>query len=150
MFIKTLIRLQIGAQSATMGPPLGPTLGQFGVSAMDFIKRFNEESKNYIKGTILTTIINVYANRTFDIKILGPTFSYLLKEVYGCKKFNNSLKNFNNNKLLINNYIIFELFLFIKKYIKSGKNSEHLTEYNVKSIKGQIRSLGILYYYIIR
>lgn len=143
MLVKTVIRLQIGAQSATMGPPLGPTLGQFGVSAMDFIKRFNEESINYVKGTILTTIINVYANRSYDIKILGPTLAFLLKKVYHCDKFNSSLKTFNNKKLFINNYIIFELLLFINKHISLNKV---YTQNTVKSIKGQIRSLGIFFY----
>ena len=143
MLIKTIIRLQIGAQSATMGPPLGPTLGQFGVSAIDFIKRFNEESTNYIKGTILTTIINVYVNRSYDIKIIGPTLSFLLKKVYHCDKFNSSLKKFTNNKLFINNYMIFELFFFINKYICLNKR---YTENTVKSLKGQARSLGLFYY----
>lgn len=143
MLIKTIIRLQIGAQSATMGPPLGPTLGQFGVSAMDFVKRFNETSVGYVKGTVLTTIIYVYANRTYDIKIIGPLFSSILKKIYNCNVLNGSLKTFFNSKLAITDYMLLELYYYANKYIF---NHEIKSKSFVKSIKGQIKSFGILYY----
>jgi large subunit ribosomal protein L11 len=141
MKIKTIIRLRIGAQSAIMGPPLGPTLGQFGVSAVEFIKKFNDMSSNYIKGTILSTIVYVYIDRTYKINIIGPIVSSLLKNVYKIKKFGPGLKKFSNTNLIATNYILYEIYYFLNSYNLLVNN-----DYNIiKSLKGLIKSFGVLY-----
>ena len=40
------IRLQIDAAKATASPPVGPALGQHGVNISQFIKEFNERTKD--------------------------------------------------------------------------------------------------------
>lgn len=141
MKIKTIIRLRIGAQCAVMGPPLGPTLGQFGVSAVEFIKKFNDMSSNYIKGTILSTIVYVYIDRTYKINIVGPTIPSLLKNIYKVKKFNSSLKNFNNSNLLVTNYVLYEVYNFLSKYNLLSNYSYNI----IKSLKGLFKSFSTLY-----
>jgi large subunit ribosomal protein L11 len=74
--LKSLIRLQVKAQSATSGPPLGPALGQFGVPTMDFCKRFNDISKEYEKGVLINTIVLVKMDRTYEIKLKGPQITF--------------------------------------------------------------------------
>jgi len=38
------LKILIAAGSASSNPPLGPLLGQYGISIVDFCKEFNEES----------------------------------------------------------------------------------------------------------
>ena len=42
------IRLQIQAAKATASPPVGPALGQHGVNISQFIKEFNERTKDQV------------------------------------------------------------------------------------------------------
>ena len=43
------IKLQIPAAKATASPPVGPALGQHGVNISQFIKEFNERTKDQVK-----------------------------------------------------------------------------------------------------
>ena len=52
------IKLQLPAGKATPQPPVGPALGQYGVSIPNFTKEFNERTKNDI-GLIIPVIITV-------------------------------------------------------------------------------------------
>jgi len=132
--LKSIIRLQVKAQSATSGPPLGPTLGQFGIPTMDFCKKFNEMSKEYEKGILLNTLIYVNYDRTYSIKIKGTPTSYQLMKLLNLEKgmsFNGYFSNSNN---LLTNYMLYELFLLQKK------NSKDFGFY--KAIKGTAFSSG--------
>ena len=41
------LKLRIPGGKATAGPPVGSTLGQWGLTMMDFINPFNEKTKEY-------------------------------------------------------------------------------------------------------
>ena len=41
------LKLRIPGGKATAGPPVGSTLGQWGLNMMDFINPFNEKTKEY-------------------------------------------------------------------------------------------------------
>ncbi|MFH1938375.1 MAG: 50S ribosomal protein L11, partial [Patescibacteria group bacterium] len=43
--IKTIIKLQIQAGQANPAPPIGPALGQHGLSIQDFCTKFNDATK---------------------------------------------------------------------------------------------------------
>ena len=62
------IKLQIPAGKATPQPPIGPALGQYGVSIPNFTKEFNERTKNDM-GLIIPVVITVYADRSFSFII---------------------------------------------------------------------------------
>ena len=44
--IKTVLKLQIEAGKANPAPPIGPALGQHGISIQDFCKQFNDATKD--------------------------------------------------------------------------------------------------------
>jgi large subunit ribosomal protein L11 len=73
------IKLQLPAGKATPQPPVGPALGQYGVSIPNFTKEFNERTKNDI-GLIIPVIITVYADRSFSFITKTPPAAVLLKK----------------------------------------------------------------------
>ncbi len=76
------IKLQIPAGKATPQPPIGPALGQHGVSIPNFTKEFNERTKNQI-GLIIPVVITVYADRTFSFITKTPPAPVLIKKACG-------------------------------------------------------------------
>ena len=76
------IKLQIPAGKATPQPPIGPALGQYGVSIPNFTKEFNERTKNDI-GLIIPVVITVYADRSFTFITKTPPAPVLIKKAAG-------------------------------------------------------------------
>ena len=73
------IKLQLPAGKATPQPPVGPALGQYGVSIPNFTKEFNERTKADI-GLIIPVIITVYADRSFSFITKTPPAAVLIKK----------------------------------------------------------------------
>lgn len=66
---------------ATPAPPLGPALGQAGVNIGEFVKRFNDATKDR-KGEVVPVVISVYEDRTFDfITKTSPASALVLKAI---------------------------------------------------------------------
>ncbi|MGV0005502.1 MAG: 50S ribosomal protein L11 [Candidatus Porifericomitaceae bacterium WSBS_2022_MAG_OTU9] len=79
------IKLQVPAGKATPGPPVGPALGQRGLSGMEFCKAFNEQTKNMEPEQPIPVIITVYKDKTFKFEIKSPPASFLIKKYAGVK-----------------------------------------------------------------
>lgn len=73
------IKLQIPAGKANPAPPIGPALGQRGVNIMAFCKDFNAKTQKQA-GTVLPTVITVYADKSFTFITKSPPASDLLKK----------------------------------------------------------------------
>ena len=73
------LKLRIPGGKATAGPPVGSTLGQWGLNMMDFINPFNEATKEY-QGKNVIVHIKVYEDRTFDWTCLGQPVDDLIRE----------------------------------------------------------------------
>lgn len=80
-----LIKLQIAAGKANPAPPVGPALGQRGVNIMAFCKEFNARTQKQA-GSVLPTIITVYADKSFTFLTKSPPASDLLKKAAGVQK----------------------------------------------------------------
>ncbi len=83
--ILSSIKLQIPAGKATPAPPVGPALGQHGVSIMDFCKAFNEKTQGQ-EGLIIPVVISVYQDRSFSFITKTPPAAVLLKRAAGIAK----------------------------------------------------------------
>lgn len=72
------VKLQCPGGQATPAPPVGPALGQHGVNIADFVKRFNDQTRDRM-GLILPVEISIFKNRTFTFVIKSPPASVLIK-----------------------------------------------------------------------
>ena len=80
------IKLQIPAGQANPSPPVGPALGQHGVSIMDFCTAFNASTQKDEPGIPLPVVITVYADRTFTFITKTPPAAVLLRKAAGVPK----------------------------------------------------------------
>ena len=79
------LKLRIPAGRATAGPPVGSTLGQWGLNMMDFINPFNDATKGDM-GKDVIVHIQVYDDRTFTWNSLGQPVDDAIREKVGIKK----------------------------------------------------------------
>lgn len=83
--IKIILKIQIPAGKATPAPPIGTALGPHGINIGDFVKKFNDATKD--KGdNIIPAEITIYQDRTFDFKLKTPPASDLLRKAAGVEK----------------------------------------------------------------
>lgn len=79
------LKLRIPAGRASAGPPVGSTLGQWGLNMMDFINPFNDATKD-LMGKDVIVHLKVYEDRTFTWKSLGQPVDDMIREKIGIKK----------------------------------------------------------------
>ncbi len=71
--VRANLKMKIRGGQASAAPPVGSTLGQYGVNMMDFINPFNEQTKDKM-GQMVTVHITVYDDRTMNWRVVGtPT-----------------------------------------------------------------------------
>jgi large subunit ribosomal protein L11 len=74
------ISLQVPAGKANPSPPIGPALGQRGLSIMEFCKQFNAKTKDMEEGAPIPVKITVYSDRSFSLEMRTPPASHLIKK----------------------------------------------------------------------
>ncbi|GAB4463746.1 MAG: 50S ribosomal protein L11 [Armatimonadaceae bacterium] len=74
-----VVKLAISAGKATPAPPVGPALGGYGINMMEFIKGYNEKTKDMI-GSIVPVVITIYDDRSFTFITKTPPASDLIKK----------------------------------------------------------------------
>jgi large subunit ribosomal protein L11 len=77
-----VVKLAINAGKATPAPPVGPALGGYGINMMEFIKGYNEKTKDMI-GSIVPVVITIYDDRSFTFVTKTPPASDLIKKALG-------------------------------------------------------------------
>lgn len=83
--IMAKVKLQCPGGQATPAPPVGPALGQHGVNIGEFIRRFNDQTKDQ-PGMIIPVIVTIYRDRSFGFELKSPPASVLLKKAAGIIK----------------------------------------------------------------
>ena len=78
-------KFQVPGGQATPAPPVGTSLGKFGVNLGQFVSQFNEKTREY-NGTPIPVIVSVYSDRTFDFVTKSPPAASLLKQAAGIAK----------------------------------------------------------------
>lgn len=83
--VKANLKMKIPAGRASAAPPVGSTLGQYGVNMMDFINPFNEATKD-LQGATVTAHITVYDDRTMSFRVVGAPTDDLIRAALKIQK----------------------------------------------------------------
>ncbi|WP_153558569.1 50S ribosomal protein L11 [Roseimaritima sediminicola] len=78
-------KFQVPGGQATPAPPVGTSLGKFGVNLGQFVQQFNDATKEY-NGTPIPVIVTVYNDRSFEFVTKSPPAASLLKQAAGIAK----------------------------------------------------------------
>ncbi|MFN5468519.1 MAG: 50S ribosomal protein L11 [Pirellulaceae bacterium] len=78
-------KFQVPGGSATPAPPVGTSLGKFGVNLGQFVSQFNDRTKEF-KGTPIPVVVTVYSDRTFEFITKSPPAASMLKMAAGIAK----------------------------------------------------------------
>ncbi|MCM2371342.1 50S ribosomal protein L11 [Aporhodopirellula aestuarii] len=78
-------KFQVPGGQATPAPPVGTSLGKYGVNLGQFVQQFNDRTKEY-NGTPIPVIVTVYNDRSFDFVTKSPPAASMLKIAAGIAK----------------------------------------------------------------
>jgi large subunit ribosomal protein L11 len=78
-------KFQIPGGQATPAPPVGTSLGKYGINLGQFVQQFNDRTKE-AGGMMIPVVVNVYNDRSFDFITKSPPAAVLLKKAVGLAK----------------------------------------------------------------
>lgn len=79
------LKLRIPAGKASAGPPVGSTLGQYGLNMMDFINPFNDQTKD-LMGSDVIVHMRIFDDRSFEFDVIGVPADDLIRKAVGIQK----------------------------------------------------------------
>ena len=97
------LKMKIPAGRASAAPPVGSTLGQYGVNMMDFITPFNEQTKE-MRGTV-TAHISIYDDRSMSFRVVSQPTDDLIRQKLGISKGSGKPNSEKLDKKLTNNVL---------------------------------------------
>lgn len=80
--VTAVVKLQLPAGKATPGPPVGSTLGPYGINIPGFTKEFNAKTQSEV-GLIIPVVITIYQDRSFTFILKTPPVPVLIKKACG-------------------------------------------------------------------
>jgi large subunit ribosomal protein L11 len=75
-------KFQVPGGKATPAPPVGTSLGKFGINLGQFVSQFNDRTREF-NGTPIPVVVTVYSDRSFEFVTKSPPASALLKMAAG-------------------------------------------------------------------
>lgn len=78
-------KFQVPGGQATPAPPVGTSLGRYGINLGQFVSQFNERTRE-AGGMPIPVVVNVYNDRSFDFMTKSPPAAALLKQAAGIAK----------------------------------------------------------------
>ncbi|MEX0896208.1 MAG: 50S ribosomal protein L11 [Patescibacteria group bacterium] len=82
--IKTILKLNLPAGTATPAPPVGPILGQAGINMMQFLKDYNDKTADQ-KGQIVPAEITVMEDGSFTFVLKLAPVADMIKQTLKLK-----------------------------------------------------------------
>jgi large subunit ribosomal protein L11 len=133
--VQQVLKLNLQGGSATPAPPVGPALGQTGINMMDFLKQYNDATKDK-RGQVIPAEITVYQDKSFTFVLKLPPVSDLIKKTLNIKKGSSNPSRESAGTLTMDQV----------KEIAQEKlpdlNTKNL-DAAINSVKGAARSMGI-------
>ena len=133
--IKTVIKLNLPAGTATPAPPVGPALGQHGLNIMEFVRAYNETTAK-LKGQVIPAVITVFEDRTFSFVTKLPPVAEMIK-----KKINLEKGTGKAGTEFVGTLTIAQVEEIAKEKLKD-LNTDNM-EAAKKTVMGTARSMGV-------
>ena len=129
------VKFQVPGGQATPAPPVGTSLGRFGINLGQFVQQFNDRTKD-AGGIPIPVVVRVYSDRSFDFVTKSPPASALLKQAAGIAKGSGVP---NRDKVGTVNADQIEEIINMKKADLNARDLDHARHI----IEGTARSMGI-------
>ena len=128
-------KFQVPGVQATPAPPVGTSLGRFGINLGQFVQQFNDKTKE-AGGMPIPVVVTVYNDRSFDFVTKSPPAAALLKKAAGLAKGSGVPNKDKVGKVSVN-----QLDEIVK--MKSADLNARDDEHARRMIAGTARSMGI-------
>ena len=128
-------KFQVPGGQATPAPPVGTSLGRFGINLGQFVQQFNDKTKE-AGGMPIPVVVTVYNDRSFDFVTKSPPAAALLKKAAGLAKGAGVPNKDKVGKVSVN-----QLDEIVK--MKSADLNARDDEHARRMIAGTARSMGI-------
>lgn len=128
-------KFQVPGGQATPAPPVGTSLGRFGINLGQFVQQFNDKTKE-AGGMPIPVVVTVYNDRSFEFVTKSPPAAALLKKAAGLAKGSGVPNKDKVGKVSVN-----QLDEIVK--MKSADLNARDEEHARRMIAGTARSMGI-------
>jgi large subunit ribosomal protein L11 len=128
-------KFQVPGGQATPAPPVGTSLGRFGINLGQFVQAFNDRTRE-AAGMPIPVVVTVYNDRSFDFITKSPPAAALLKKAAGLAKGSGV-----PNKEKVGKVTVAQVDEIVK--LKSADLNARDGEHARRMIEGTARSMGI-------
>jgi large subunit ribosomal protein L11 len=128
-------KFQVPGGQATPAPPVGTSLGKYGINLGQFVSQFNDRTKE-AKGMPIPVVVTVYSDRTFEFFTKSPPAAALLKEAAGIAK-GSGVPNKDKVGTVTSEQI--DKIVKLKMADLNARDAEHAK----RMIEGTARSMGL-------
>lgn len=129
------VKFQVPGGQATPAPPVGTSLGRFGINLGQFVQQFNDRTKD-AGGIPIPVVVRVYSDRSFDFVTKSPPAAALLKQAAGIAKGSGV-----PNKEKVGTVTVAQIDQIIKT--KKADLNARGVEQSRRLIEGTARSMGL-------
>ncbi|MGD9721894.1 MAG: 50S ribosomal protein L11 [Pirellulales bacterium] len=128
-------KFQVPGGQATPAPPVGTSLGKYGINLGQFVSQFNERTRE-AGGMPIPVVVNVYNDRSFDFITKSPPAAALLKQAAGIAKGSGV-----PNKEKVGSVTKSQILDIVK--LKMADLNASDAEHAARLIEGTARSMGL-------
>ncbi len=129
------IKIIASGGAAAMTPAMGQVLGPAGINIGEFIKKFNEASKE-MRGDMVPAVISVFEDRSYDFVLKTPPASSLILKAIGKEKGSGK-----PNTVKVGTITKAQIQEIAQK--KMADLNAHSMDEAIKIISGSARSMGV-------
>ena len=132
-----VVKLQLPSQTAVINQFINTALGPYGINVNNFLNVFNKESRTIPKDVIVTTLVYIYENKSFYVKIIRPMNPKIIKDYL---KQNNNILTSTDIAFLIS----FHLYYYANPDFSEIRNDQIKYTAYLNSFYGTLKSMNIL------
>jgi large subunit ribosomal protein L11 len=82
--VSGVVKLQVPAGKATPNPPVGSSLGPYMINIPEFVRTFNEQTRD--QDGIVSVVVTCYTDRSYTFEVKSPPVTSLLKKAANIEK----------------------------------------------------------------